>query len=333
MRTKKIVAVLAATVAMSAPGLTSAAQASPAPGRAADVSAHTVSQAAAAYEITPGVVFNNPRRSDQAFRVIDKIKRAIVNTPAGEKIWAMTWNYNSSGINDALIDAHKRGVGVRLIMAREIANKQGSNGPFWRLTRALKQGNDSRPGHLKSFTRTCANSCRGNGGSMHSKFVMISRAGSSTNIVQQGSANFTSTAATNQWTDWYSVPNNAEIYNAYKKVFSEALLDRPAPSYDMTWEHILSWFSPRGSSEDPVMKLLNDVKCSGATDAGVNGRTAIRVASAVFQNDRGLQIANKLKSLHNSGCNVKVVFTMMTNKIRDAIRGVPTRQAGLRLRR
>jgi phosphatidylserine/phosphatidylglycerophosphate/cardiolipin synthase-like enzyme len=281
-------------------------------------------RSAAAYRVGAGSTFNNPRRKDQSGRIINKIKRSINHTPRGQKIWVMTWNFQAPGITRDLVRAHRRGVGVRLIMARSLAQKQGYNGSFKRLTRALKKGNGGRPGHLKSFTRTCSNSCRGRGGSMHSKFMLISRSGQSHHVVQQGSANFTTTAGGNQWNDWYALPNNKPVYETYQKVFLQALKDRPAGSVSRMWRNVNSWFAPR--SGDMVMSLLKGVRCKGARGAGINGKTAIRVASSVFQNERGLRIARKLKSLQRGGCNIRVVFTMMTNKIRGAIRGVPTRQ-------
>lgn len=290
------------------------------PSTAASSGAPEVSAAAAPWRVSTGVKFNSPGST----AILGHIRQTINRTPRGEKIRIMSWNFQHGAITRSLIKAHQRGVSVRVIMARQLAKKQSRSGSFKRLGRALKQGNKKRRKAMRSWTRTCSNSCRGSRGSMHSKMMLVTKAGRSTRIIQQGSANFTGSAASNQWNDWYTTAGSKKRFRGWMKVFRQASKDRSVAQYQLGTGKIWNWFAPRRS--DPVMQLLNKVRCKGARGAGINNRTSIRVASAVFQNARGLRIARKLKSLHGSGCNIRVVFTMMTNKIRSAIRGVPVKQ-------
>ncbi len=281
-------------------------------------------QARADYRVPKGVLFNHPFRKPYVIK--DRMKAAIRHVHKGEKIRIMTWNFQAADLTRVLVEAHQRGVSVRLIMSRQLANAQSPSGSYNVLRRALSRGDRNRPAELKSWAKTCSHSCRGTGGAMHSKFMVLTQSGKSSKIVMQGSANLTTAAAVNQWNDWYTTVGDAVTFDAYMKVFKQASKDRPVAAYQKRSGNILNWFAPRGGKKDLVMKLLNKITCSGARDAGINGRTAIRIASAVFQNDRGLRIARKLRSLDGQGCNIRVVFTLMTNKIRNAIRGVPTRQ-------
>ncbi len=284
-------------------------------------SAPAAASSSAPYRVPQGVKFNSPGDTS----ILGHIRRTINHVPKGEKIWIMSWNFQHRAITDALIDAHNRGVRVRLIMARQLAKKQGYGGSFKRFKRVTKRSrNMNRRKAMRSWARTCSHSCRGKGGSMHSKLMIVSKSGASTRIVQHGSSNITGSAGGRQWNDWYTRTGNRAMYRGWKKMFRQATQDRPFSGFKFKTGKHVSWFAPRKG--DLVRKLLNRVTCKGARGAGINQRTAIRVASAVFQNERGIKIARKLKDLHQRGCNIRVVFTMMTNKIRRAIRGVPVKQ-------
>ena len=109
-------------------------------------------------------------------------------------------------------------------------------------------------------------------------------------------------------------------------MFNQALRDRPAKPIQFRSGNVYSWFAPRAGRSDPVLSLLQKVRCKRAGKAGIRGRTVIRVAQSVFADKRGLKIARKLKKLRKRGCNVRVTFTMITGPIRRTLRGVPTRQ-------
>ena len=151
------------------------------------------------YRPRAGVTFNGPGD----FEINDKVLRAIRHTQRGQKIRVMTWNFTSWTFVRALREAHKRGVSVRIIMARSLANEQGAGGPYATLKRDLKK--QHRKQEMRSWFRTCANSCRGRGGSMHAKTYLFSKTGAQPKVVMSSSANLTGAAATNQYNDMYTV--------------------------------------------------------------------------------------------------------------------------------
>lgn len=272
----------------------------------------------AAFHVADGVLFNTPFSNQ--YRIMSKQLREIRHTFKGAKIRIMSWNFQSNAITDALIAAHKRGVSVRIFMARTLVNPN-----FRRLGNALKQGNRHRPPDMRSWARTCNHSCRGKGGAMHAKWMTISKSGATQWVVGEGSANLTTAAAVNQWNDWLTTTGNRTIYRGFQKVFRQATHDRKYPAVQFRTGNILTWFAPRPGRADLVMKMLDNVRCSGARGAGINGHTAIRIASAVIQGSRGQRIAHKIKDLQNAGCNIRMVYTLSTNEVLNILRGVPLR--------
>ncbi|GAA3529339.1 phospholipase D-like domain-containing protein [Nocardioides daeguensis] len=76
---------------------------------------------------------------------------------------------------------------------------------------------------------------------------------------------------------------------------------------------------------DPALAVLNKVQCTGATNTS-SGRTKIRIANAVWGEERGARIARKVRELDRAGCDVEVVFMMMQSKIRAILRGMRAKQ-------
>ena len=267
-----------------------------------------------------GVSFNAPGSQEINAKVI----RAIEHTPRRGKIRAMTWNFNSWVFVNKLREAHNRGVSVRIIMARSLANEQGPNGPFNVMRRALAGSNNhKRKPEMKSWFRTCSNSCRGKGGAMHSKMYLFSKVGQARQVVMSSSANMTGSAASAQWNDMFTITDRKKPYKVSLKVFNEAAWDRPAPYHTYRDRKIQGWFHPNKGRPDIPYQMLNRVKCRGAKGAGINGRTSIRIAQDVFNGARGAKLARKVKELHRSGCNVRVVYSQMAGQSREILAGVP----------
>ena len=160
--------------------------------------------------------FNEPRDPEQSHKINRYIRNAIANTPKGESMKLVTWNFSNQLFVNDIIAAHKRGVSVRLIMANGLAESQSrTNGYFWQVQRALEKGNKKRPGYLKSWARTCKNSCRGKEGIQHGKWFMFSRTGGRNIVVMSTSANLTDAAAYNQWNDLLTVQGRQVTYDDY----------------------------------------------------------------------------------------------------------------------
>jgi hypothetical protein len=272
------------------------------------------------FRVKQGVSFNGPGSQE----INGKVLRAIDHTPRGGKIRAMTWNFHSWVFVNRLRKAHFRGVSVRIIMARSLANEQGPGGPFNVLRRALAGGNNAkRKPSMRSWFRTCSHSCRGTSGAMHTKMYLFSEVGRSRQVVMSSTANMTGSAASNQWNDMYTMTNRRTPYKTSLKVFNEAGRDRPAPYRSYTSGRIRGWFHPNKGRPDIAYQMLNRVKCLGAKGAGINGRTSIRIAMDVFNGGRGAKFARKVKELHRNGCNVRVVYSQLSRESWEILQGVP----------
>ncbi len=318
-----VVAATILSVALSSQIVAGTASAAPAPQQ--DISRAAVPEAqqpnpaqkARRYRPSPGVTFNRP--GQQA--VNDKVLRAIRHAQRGSKIRAMTWNFNSWVFVRALRSAHNRGVSVRILMARKLAEEQSARGPFNSLRRHLRK-QDRRP-EMRSWFHTCSNSCRGEGGSMHAKMYLFSKAGAQPRVVMSSSANLTGSSASSQYNDMYTVVGSKRAYRTSIKIFNEASRDRPAAPRVYADGNIRGWFQPRTGMRDLVSKMLDRVKCRGARGAGINGRTSLRIAQDVILGRRGVKIARQIKDLHKNGCNIRLVYSQLGVKVWHILKGVP----------
>ena len=269
------------------------------------------------YRPSPGVTFNRPGQQS----INNKVLRAIRHTQRGSSIRAMTWNFNSWTFVGALKRAHKRGVSVRVIMARKLFQEQSRGGPANTLRKAL-QKQDRRP-EMRSWLHTCEHSCRGKGGSMHSKIYLFSKTGVQPRVVMSSSANLTGASAANQYNDMFTVVGSRAAYRSSVKMFNEASRDRPAPVRVYSAGAIRGWFQPRFGRKDLALKMLNRVKCHGARGAGINGRTSVRIAQDVIHGRRGIKIARQIKELHRDGCNIRLVYSQLGGTVWRILQGVP----------
>ncbi|MBM7520275.1 phospholipase D-like domain-containing protein [Nocardioides nitrophenolicus] len=283
--------------------------------------------------VTPGIVFNHPFRSTKKkTRIQRKIISTVKNVPAGETIRLMTWNFDSPKLTKVFVNAHKRGVSVQIIMARGLAKSQGPGRSYPTLRKALAKGNADRPKPLRSWIRTCASTCRGKGGAMHSKLMLVSRSGATSWIAMQGSGNFTGAAAVQQFNDWTTITENQPLYDGWMTMWKQAKKDKntkplrfTVPSTTTPGSTITSIFAPHKKKVDPALKVLNQVQCTGASNVP-GGRTKVRIANAVWGDQRGVKVARKVRALANAGCDVRIVFMMMPLKIRNILRGLPAKQ-------
>ncbi len=285
------------------------------------------------YVVKPGVTFNHPfRKAKQKTKIQRKIIQTVKHVKAGQTIRVMTWNFDSPVLNRAFIKAHNKGASVQIIMARGLARGQGPRQSYPILMSALKKGNADRPKEMRSWIKTCVSTCRGKGGAMHSKLMLVSKSGATNWIVMQGSGNFTGAAAVQQFNDWTTVTENQGLYDGWMAMWDQARKDKPAPplrftvpSTNVPGATITSMFAPHKTKIDPALKVLDEVQCTGATNTP-SGRTKVRVANAVWGDERGARIAMKVRELKNQGCDVQMVFMMMSGKIRSILAGVPAKQ-------
>jgi hypothetical protein len=143
---------------------------------------------------------------------------------------------------------------------------------------------------------------------------LFSRSGKARNVLIQGSANLTTAAAGNQWNDIRTTTGAGSGYGFTRKVFRQMAKDKPARKPYVTWKNgpdKLAFFPSAGRrAADPVRGLLSRVKCRGATNTPT-GRTRILVAPDALREDRGLELARKLRRLWVAGCGVRIGYTVM----------------------
>ena len=268
------------------------------------------------YTPRSGATFNSPLGNRDSQRaILRKILRSVDSSPRGSNINMFTWNFLTRDGTDALLRAQRRGVRVHVLMDKGNVEIDGvQNGPFRRLKAGLRDGNDGRPAARRSWARLCENSCRGRGGSAHSKFFTFSQVGKARRVVMQGSANFTVASTTNQWNDIYTHVRNRAAFDFANRIFRQATNDRPLrnPYASKRFGGVKLLMFPDNSrmSRDPVLRLLNQIRCKGATNTA-SGRTVIRIAPDVIRHERGMVLAKKVRRLWQNGCDVKIGYTVM----------------------
>ncbi|MBV6726356.1 phospholipase D-like domain-containing protein [Nocardioides daeguensis] len=242
MATAMAMVVVAAVLSVIPAGSARASSAADADGRR--VAARAVADPG--YVVAPGIVFNHPFRKKNRARIQRKIINTVRNVPAGETIRLATWNFDSPRLEKVFVNAHRRGVSVQIVMSRGLARTQGAGGSYRILRSALAAGNADRPSSMRSWIRTCRSTCRGGGGAMHFKFMLVSRSGATSWVVSQGSGNFTGAAAVQQFNDWTTVTENKALWDGWTAIWNEAVKDRDFPAARFSTGGVTSVFAAQG---------------------------------------------------------------------------------------
>jgi hypothetical protein len=262
----------------------------------------------------PGPTFNSPVGDVAARRAIfRKIIRSIDSSPRRSEIKIFSWNFLTREGADALLRAQRRGVMVRLLMD-DTNNIEIPNQPFRRLKAGLRHGNQRVAKHRHSWARVCKGSCRGSTGSAHAKFFLFSRVGKVKRVVMQGSANLTLASTNNQWNDIYTHTRTKKVWRFYSRVFRQAAQDKkarhPFASTQLGGTRLMMFPIVGKGARDPVLKLLNKVRCKNATNTASH-RTRIRIAPDVIRQERGMVLARKVRQLWNQGCDIRIGYTVV----------------------
>jgi hypothetical protein len=279
------------------------------------------------YSPPSGPTFNDPYAgSDAAHKIVHKLVRTINSVRTGHKIRIASWNVRSNAIANALIAAHHRGVSVRVIMDYSNWNPDNPNNYAKRLHDALARGDKHRDSDMTSWLRRCHGSCRGPHGIAHTKFYLFDKVQKKKDVVMYGSANATELAATIQWNDLYTIKGSHERYMEFAKVFNQMSRDKSVKQGYLSYprgDTDISFYPYRGdgTSKDPVLKVLNAIRCDGANKGtGVNGHTSIRIAQTATYGNRGLTLAKRLATMKKRGCNIRLVYAMFGTNVLKILR-------------
>lgn len=307
--------------------------------------------AADTYRPRPGALLNNPMGGSFVAQKINRhLLRAIYSTPRNTRIRVMSWNVRSHAAAKALVRAHRRGVTVQLLMDKintvehdvdpdnPIPAPGDANPDFHWMKREFRRNNNRRPGY-RSWARVCNRSCRGTSGLPHTKMFIFDWVHTQRHVVMYGSGNLTGAAASAQWNDIYTSVGREGMWRFANRRFEEMSFDRPmgnpwkVASFGAIRFGFFPW-SGAGTTGDPVLRVLNQVSCLGALPGAGNsaGRTVIKINQTAISDARGRAIARKLKSLWNSGCQVRILYGLMGQQIKTILRSasgrgpVPIRQ-------
>lgn len=287
------------------------------------------------YSPSVGVKFNHWNMKSNRNKIRRHVLRTIRSVPPGGTIRWMVFSFGDNGILDALLQARKRGVSVQVI--GNFHNRETWE-PWRRLERALgtKRKQPGKNPERISWAYMCKKSCRGYGGHEHMKLFLFSSAGKSSDIVMYGSWNPTWVANQRQWNHLETMLD-PQTYRRYMKIFRQAKADKPKPYTHWVSggrEHMVFPKTRTWASTDPVNKDLGKIKCKGVTNgAGRNGHTMIRIGMYAWYQKRGDWMARRVRDLWNKGCDVAIVYGIMSDRARRILyspsgRGrIPMKQA------
>lgn len=287
------------------------------------------------YVPKPGVKFNHWNISGMINTIRRHMIRTIDSTPRGSTIRWIVFSFGDWGMYNALVRAKRRGVSVQVI-------GNFHNEEIWAEWRALEKALGTRksiPGRHPeriSWARMCSESCRGWGGHVHLKLYLFSKVTGHENITMYGSWNPTWVANQRQWNHLETVWDT-ETYRRYMRIFRQAKQDRPRAYehwYSGDMEHMVFPKERTRAANDPVWQQLGKVRCTGVTGGtGWKGRTFIRIGMYAWYANRGDWMARRVRKLWDEGCNIAIVYGIMSDRARKILyspsgRGrIPMRQA------
>ena len=249
-----------------------------------------------------GPLFNAPAGDVHDRRgALDRTVRAVQDAETGDLVRIASSRIDDPDLLGALTSAYAEGAAVQVVV--------GAGTP----TAAEQQlgttlGTDQTQ---PSWLRRCVGSCLGGSGRQEANFVLVSRAGGTTELAMISSAPFEA-GSTSRSTDVFR-SSSAAVYATYGKVFARMSLDVTDTSKVRTLTMGNGYAAqlypvPAAPFRDPVLKALKPVGCTQARGLRTgDGRTNIRVATQAWSGERGQRIASRLAALKRKGCDVVVV--------------------------
>jgi hypothetical protein len=268
-----------------------------------------------AYSPPAGMLFSHPYRKGYKLLIRRHILRTINSVPTGAYIRLASWSFSSKSYRLALKAAKARGVRVQIVLSQRNVRR---NSDYKRLARIF--GTTVTPDG--SWVRKCKLSCRGTGGTMHSKIFLFSQVYRTPYVDISGSANLTDFAVTNQWNQVNTVVADQAVYDDAVQIFNEMSADQPAPYVEKHYPNLWAYYYPRGQAsiaDDFMMQALAPVRCRGAVHAAKGGRTIVKIAMYAWYQQRGKWLAKRVRQLWNQGCQVQIIFAISSNPVKNIL--------------
>ena len=280
------------------------------------------------YVVRNGVKFNEPygRGGHSKSAIRAHIVRTINSTTRGDHIFISSWNIRGGIYASAIIKAHRRGVGVKIVMDHGNANATSPNPDVNRIIKAFKGDENRYPPNRSAIVR-CNGSCRGAHGIPHSKFFLFDHVGKQNWITMYGSNNATDVAANSQWNDLFTIVDNQTVYNDFLSVFRQMVPDhnlgqKAYRQFTVGTSKVFNFYPNVGPTAvaDPDLQRLRQVKCTGATGgAGTNGHTKVRIAQDALLGQRGINIAHRLVQMKHQGCDIRMLYSLLGGNARKIL--------------
>jgi phosphatidylserine/phosphatidylglycerophosphate/cardiolipin synthase-like enzyme len=183
-------------------------------------------------------------------------------------------------------------------------------------------------GRDHSYVKRCSGSCRGGAGNVHSKFYLISRTGSSKNVVMVSSANLNAGGALLGWNDLVVMKSRPKSFKFYANIHRLMTAERRAGTKRVQvrdGRYISRFFPMRNATkaDDPTLKDLKAIRCNGSP----LGRTRINVSMFYWKGKRGDYLLDALLDKARAGCRVAVIYGAPSVAIAERLRSAA--RAGL----
>ncbi|MFG2354908.1 phosphatidylserine/phosphatidylglycerophosphate/cardiolipin synthase family protein [Streptomyces sp. NPDC048521] len=312
--------------------------------------------------VVNGPVFNDPLgTAAQQKAIFTQLVRLIDATPAGAQIRGSMYEFNDQEVADALLAAHRRGVGVKLVVDDSTyvgaGGAQFTNVPYRTLRTGLGTDDSARswivvcddrfedPDGVDDVQRGCLSVSPPQPAYAHNKFFIFSRVGpfddgtSYSKVVFQTSSNLSPWYKVESFNDAVTFTNSA-VYDGYASYHEQLRHGRTlargnARAYfsTPTGSVYRGYFFPRGDTSyhnpatDTVVNALNEIRCSFTGRDGSRHQTDIRIVTHSFFGSR-VQVADKLAQLRGRGCWIDIIYAESDSTITSRLKA-----AGIQHRR
>ena len=291
------------------------------------------------WEAPRGPFFNDPRRKKGHFRIERKVIETIRHARPGSTIKIAVYSFDRMPVANALVDAHKRGVRVQMLL---------NDHQYTKAMRVVRKRIGAKRS-AKSFIYRCTSGCRAKQNSvnnMHSKFYLFSRAGKSEDVVAVGSANLMLNAAIHQWNDLYFTSGDHELFRQYARLFDDMAVDydtrQPSRYFcgtpttgvcnESVDKHTVQVFPrPSGPRNDVVLDTLSKVQCLTPDGSGGQVRTRLALSMHTMRGRRGDYLAAAIRNKWAEGCKVRVMYGLIGYHTKRVL-GAPTKRGRIPLR-
>ncbi|GAA4633960.1 hypothetical protein GCM10023196_073590 [Actinoallomurus vinaceus] len=262
-----------------------------------------MSGAAPLAALRPSAVFNVPSGSAAEQNAIaHHVNQLAAGAPRGALIRIAVFMFTSKAFAQTLIDAKRRGARVQLVVDASTRD----NDAYRSVERALGTSRKS-----SSWVVACHSGCIGDT-IMHNKFFLFSQTGRARDVVVQSSANLTTRNRVNAWNNAFTI-SDARLYQAYGRYFA-ALAARHHERDHYRVAHsgrVTAYTFPRAGDSartDTLYGLLGHVGCARGTAVLVTTFNLSRTA-----------VAERLWSLSHQGCDVRVIYTNLSQRAREIL--------------